>query len=198
MPDPKPIGSCRKGKVARGLINLSRSLLIVFAGLIAASCSDSHRDLKHPSRSEKPASPTDVAVGIEEEHDRGRGPGEDEIAEDCVAFLRATKAIPGQANPDCPQCPTRADGKEVLKFQRIHVDRTNCLDSACEVDVSIYARFNPGAGGPIAGGLTGWISSEQQARYAEGKTPSDEQVYKVKIIYRRDRRGWRAIEFDRA
>jgi hypothetical protein len=191
VPQRKPIPS---------VINLRGFLLIVVAGLIAgSSCSDdSKHKFKGALKSDKTAPPHELAVATEEEHERGRTPREEEIAEDCVAFLRATKAMPGDANPDCPQCPARTDGKEVLKFRRIQVDGTNCFDSACEVNVSIHASFNPSVGGTIAGGLTGWISSEQKAHYIEGKTPPDEQVYKVKIIYRRDRRGWRAIEFDRA
>jgi hypothetical protein len=64
--------------------------------------------------------------------------------------------------------------------------------------VTIRASFNPGAGERIAGGLTAWISPEQRSEYLSGRMPSGEQVYRVKITYKRRGEAWRAIEFDRA
>src|SRR3954464_15976734 len=103
--------SFEQGKPIPTVINLRGFLLIVVAGLMAgSSCSDdSNHEPKGASKSDKTASPHELAVATEEAHERGRSPREEEIAEDCVAFLRATKAMPGDANPDCPQCPTRTD-----------------------------------------------------------------------------------------
>jgi len=193
-------------------MQLRRVVFIVLAGLLTVSCSD-HSASEQNSKTQDAPSPHERAVedgkreggqssfaaeSTGDEHERGRSPGEDVVAEDCVAFVRSTKAAaPNVPNPDCPQCPPATDGKEVLKFERINIDRTNCIESSCEVNVSIHATFNPAVGGNIAGGLTGWISPEQKTQYSEGRTPLGEQVYKVKVIYRRGDKGWRAIEFDR-
>src|SRR3954447_4111281 len=73
---------CRRGNSAPAF------LLIVIATLLTASCS------------EKPA-----ASKTEVERERTEGeqqPREDEIAEDCVAFVRATKLAPPAPDADCP------------------------------------------------------------------------------------------------
>jgi hypothetical protein len=150
------------------------------------------------NESEFERSSTSEAQSSEAERENEREPPEDEIAQDCVAFLRSTKTIPGNgANSDCPQCVATTEATEVLKFDDIRVDRVARSESTCAVNVTIHATFNPSTRESIAGGLTAWISPEQKAQYLQGKTPSDQQVYKVKAIYRRDRKGWRAVEFDR-
>ncbi|MGH7935803.1 MAG: hypothetical protein ACREF8_02200, partial [Chthoniobacterales bacterium] len=63
------------------------------------------------------------------------------------------------------------------------------------VDVTIEAHFNPSARGNIVGGLVGWIPLEQRKQYAEGKTPSGQQVYKVRVVYKRTKGVWRVVEF---
>ena len=85
----------------------------------------------------------------------------------------------------------------MLRFGYVHVGRVSPSGLMCEFDVTIHATFNPGTGGAIAGGLTAWISPEQRAQYLRGQTPHGEQVYHVKITYRRTAKGWRAVEFDR-
>ena len=121
-------------------------------------------------------------------------PHEDEIAEDCVAFVRATKIVP--ANPECAGCS--GDAREALAFRQMRVDRISCSAASCEITVTLRAVFNPGPGGTFSGGLTGWISQEQRQEYLNGHTPGGEQVYPVKITYKRRGEEWRAIEFDRA
>ena len=132
------------------------------------------------------------------EEEKELQPPEDEIGEDCVAFLRSTKTVPANGtNSDCPQCPATTEGTEVLKLDNIRVDRVVPSESSCEVNVTIHATFNPSTRETIAGGLTAWISPEQKAQYLQGQAPSGQQAYKVKVIYRRNPKGWRAIEFDR-
>jgi hypothetical protein len=80
----------------------------------------------------------------------------------------------------------------------MRVDRISCTAASCEVTVTLRAVFNPGPGGTISGGVTAWISSEQRQQVRSGHTPEGEQVYPVKIIYKRRGQEWRAIEFDRA
>ncbi len=119
------------------------------------------------------------------------------IEEDCVAFLRATTAgHAGGAKPDCPDCPPTTPAPEVLKFDHMQIDRFSTAGETCEVAVRIFASFNPSSGGDIVGGLTGWITPEQKAQYARGETPSGQQVYPVKAIYRRTPKGWRVLEFN--
>lgn len=121
-------------------------------------------------------------------------PREDEIAEDCVAFARATKAVPTQST-DCPGCS--GPGSELLAFRQMHLDRISCSATTCEASVTLRAVFNPGATGTISGGLTAWIPPAQKQEYLNGHAPDGEQVYRVKITYRRNGETWRAIEFDR-
>jgi hypothetical protein len=176
-------------------MKIRRALLIVIAGIIAASCSDKpapdrEKQSSTPEAAREPGSK--VAEGEDE-----RQPGEDEIGEDCVAFVRSTKIVPAQApTADCPGCP--AEGAEMLAFRRIKTDRISCSADSCTVLVTISVSFNPGAGERVAGGLTAWISPEQRSEYLSGRTPSGEQTYRVKITYKRRGETWRAAEFDRA
>ena len=121
-------------------------------------------------------------------------PREDEIAEDCVAFVRATKVVPAQA--ECVGCAN--DGVEALSFRQMHTDRISCSAAACEVIVTLRASFNAGTRGTISGGLSAWIPPEQRQEYLNGRAPGGEQVYRVKITYKRTGEDWRAIEFDKA
>jgi hypothetical protein len=123
-------------------------------------------------------------------------PHEDEMAEDCVAFVRATKIFPKTAAADCPGCS--AEGTEILAFRQMRMDRISCSADTCEVAVTLHAVFNPAPAGAITGGLAAWISQEQRLQYLDGHPPDGEQVYRVKISYRRTGEGWRAIEFDKA
>jgi len=181
-------------------MNIRRVILIVVASIITASCSEKP-ELKNEAKPGTDAAPPkeERATESESQAERELSPAEDEIAEDCVAFLRSTKTVPAHgANLDCPQCPATTDATEVLKFDGIQVDRVVRSESACEVEVTIRATFNPSTREPIAGGLTAWISSEQRAKYLQGEVPPGQQVYKVKVGYRRSGgTRWRAVEFDR-
>lgn len=185
-------------------MNIRRVALIFLAGVITASCSEKSGVDSNQNSQTKEAKPSpEVAASKEERGDRSEAKGElqpldDEIAEDCVAFLRSTKTVPANgAKADCPQCPVNPEEKEVLKFDAIQVDRVTLSESTCEILVTIHATFNPSTRESIAGGLTAWISPEQRAKYLEGEVPSGPQVYKVKVIYRRSGKRWRAVEFDR-
>jgi hypothetical protein len=46
--------------------------------------------------------------------------------------------------------------------------------------------------------LTAWISQEQRLQYLNGHPPQGDQLYRVKITYKRTAGAWRAIEFDKA
>jgi hypothetical protein len=176
-------------------MKIRRAALIVVAGIITASCSEKSAPdrEKHSDTSEATRAPASEVAEAEDE----LGPGEDEIAEDCLAFVRSTKVVPAQApKADCPGCP--AAGAEVLTFRQMKTDRISCSGDTCTILVTIRVAFNPGAGERIAGGLTAWISPEQRSEYLSGRTPSGEQTYRVKITYKRRGAAWRAAEFDRA
>jgi hypothetical protein len=161
--------------------------ILFAASLVAGSCSEKPAPVKPQPEAEK----NEAAKEENEEQ-----PHEDEIAEDCVAFVRATKILPKTAAADCPGCS--AKGTEILAFRQIRMDRTSCSADTCEVAVTLRAVFNPAPAGTITGGLAAWISQEQRLQYIEGHPPQGEQVYRVKITYRRTGEEWRAIEFDRA
>jgi hypothetical protein len=169
---------CRRGFKPAGisLVNRPRFVIAIVLGALMLSCSE---------KSER-----------EEEIEKQRPP-EDKIADDCVAFLRATRATAGQgAGNDCPTCPP--EGMEVLSFRQMKIDRLSCASDACEVAVTISAVFNPGRGETIGGGLTAWITPEQRAEYLRGDPPKGDQNYRVKVTYKRTGDSWRAIEFDKA
>lgn len=206
-------------RTTRQFMNIRRVALIFLAGIITASCSEKSGAGRNQNSQTKEAQAGQEVTPVNEERANasevkrsstseaesaeGKGedelqPPEDEIAEDCVAFLRSTKTVPAHgANGDCPQCPVSTEAKEVLKFDDIRVDRVARSKSTCEVHVTIHATFNPSTRESIAGGLTAWISLEQRAKYLQGEIPSGQQVYKVKIIYKRSGKRWRAVEFDR-
>ena len=180
--------------------------LVAGAGILAVSCSE--KSSKSPG--EKPpltaaevnkTSQSDSAPeseGDSKKEESKAAPESEEIGEDCVAFLRATKAVPAQPeSTDCPTCPGSSATVEVLQFERFEIGKVSLSGSNCEVSVRIHAQFNPSSGGAIVGGLTGWISPAQKEQYAQGKAPSGPQVYKVKVIYQRRDGRWQAIEFDR-
>ena len=158
-------------------MDIRRVALIFMAGIITASCS------------EKSASDRDNESARKSEPERTKGEGElqpreDEIAEDCVAFVRSTKVVPAQAaSTDCPGCP--AGGAEVLAFRHMKTDAVSCSGDTCNVVVTIRAVFNPSSGETLAGGLTAWIPPEQRRAYLSGRTLSDEQAYRVQITYKR-------------
>jgi hypothetical protein len=180
-------------------INIRRAALIFVAGIVTASCSEKPA----PDR-EKDANTSEASRELvrESEVETAEGgdelqPGEDEIGEDCAAFVRSTKVVPARAaSTDCPGCP--AEGTDVLAFRHMKTDSISCSGDACTVVATIRAVFNPGAGETIAGGLTAWIPPEQRSAYLSGHTPSGEQTYRVQITYKRPGQAWRAVEFDRA
>ena len=171
-------------------MDIRRVALICMAGIITASCS------------EKSAPDRDNDSARKSEPERTKGeeelqPREDEIGEDCVAFVRSTKVVPAQAtSTDCPGCSIA--GIEVLAFRQMKTEAVSCSGDTCNVVVTIRAVFNPGSGETLAGGLTAWIPPEQRSAYLSGRTPSGEQAYRVQITYKRRGKAWRAVEFDRA
>jgi hypothetical protein len=176
-------------------MKIRRAALIVVAAIITASCSEKSAPdrEKHSGPAEATRAPASEVAEAEDELQ----PREDEIAEDCVAFVRSTKVVPPPApTADCPGCP--AGGAEVLTFRQMKTDRISGSGGTCTVLVTISVSFKPGTGERIAGGLTAWISPEQRSEYLSGRTPSGEQAYRVKITYQRRGEGWRAAEFDRA
>jgi hypothetical protein len=177
---------CRRGGFAPAF------LVTLLASFVIPSCSEKPAPVKPPPEAEKKAAAKDKVEKKETEEQ----PHEDEIAEDCVAFVRATKIFPKTAAADCPGCS--AEGTEILAFRQMRMDRISCAPDTCEVAVTLQAVFNPAPAGTITGGLTAWISPEQRLQYLEGHPPEGEQVYHVKITYRRTSEGWRAIEFDKA
>jgi hypothetical protein len=162
-------------------MNARRAALLFAASLIFASCSEK----PEPSKSE-----SEVEAKESEEK-----PREDQVAEDCVAFVRATKTVPETA-ADCPGCS--GQGAEVLAFREMRMERISCSGQSCELTVTLRAVFNPAPAGTISGGLTAWIPQEQRLQYLNGHAPEGDQFYRVKIIYKRTGAAWRAIEFDRA
>ena len=176
-------------------MKIRRVALIVVAGIITASCSEKSAPDRE-KRSNASEATREPGSEVAESEDEKR-PREGEIAKDCVAFVRSTKVVPAQApTADCPGCPVQ--GAEVLAFRQVQTDRISCSGDTCTVSVTIRVSFNPGAGERITGGLTAWISPEQRSAYLIGRTPTDEQAYRVQITYKRRGEGWRAVEFDRA
>jgi hypothetical protein len=178
-------------------INIRRAALIFVAGIITASCSeksapDREKDLNASEAPREMVRESEVETGGDELQ-----PGQDEIDEDCAAFVRSTKVVPARtASTDCPGCP--AGGTAVLAFRGMKTDAVSCSGDTCTVVVTIRAVFNPGSGETVTGGLTAWIPPEQRNAYLSGHTPSAEQAYRVQITYKRRDAAWRAVEFDRA
>jgi hypothetical protein len=163
--------------------------------LLAAACSR-RSDSDRKERSDKTSEHESGVGNSPEREEKESQPSEDDIVEDCLAFTWLTKAMPAKTtSADCPQCPSSAEGTEVLKFQGAKVDRVSCAGGTCEVAVSIHASFNPSTGGTITGGLTGWIPLEQREQYSRGQTPPGEQVYHLDITYRREGERWRLVDF---
>jgi hypothetical protein len=177
-------------RVDQQRMDIRRAVLILVAGIVTTSCSEKSASEKD-SEAKREA---DSVVAKEEDESR---PGEEEIAEACVAFVRATKVVSAQTpTANCPGCPPA--GAEALAFRQVKTDQISCSGDACTVLVTIRVSFKAGAGERMAGGLTAWISPEQRNAYLSGQTPSGEQAYRVRITFRRRGEAWRAIEFDRA
>ena len=174
-------------------IKIRRATFIFVAAIITASCSE--KPAADREKRESEASREQVReseAGTEEVR-----PGEDQIAQDCVALVGSTKVVPaGAVSADCPGCP--AGGTEVLTFRHMKTDSVSCSGDTCTVLVTIRAVFKPGAGEKIAGGMIAWIPPEQRSAYLSGHSPSGEQEYHVQITYKRRGKVWRAVEFDRA
>ena len=169
-------------------------LLLLSLALATASCSKK----KTPDRRE-----AERAADAREHEEREPGeeenqPDSEAIGEDCVAFLRATTAPPSnEKGADCPECPPPGALPEVLKFDDLKIDHFSPSPDRCEVSVRILATFNPSTRSPIVGGLTAWISPEQKKLYLLGQVPSEQQIYKVNIVYRRTGQGgWHAVEIN--
>ena len=176
-------------------IKIRRAAFIFVTGIITASCSEKPA----PDR-EKDVNASQVLRESGSEKTEREGelqPDEDQIAEDCVDFVSATKVVPARtASTDCPECPT--GGTAVLAFRGMKTDAVSSSGDTCTVAVTIRAVFNPGSGETVTGGLTAWIPPEQRSAYLSGHTPSGEQAYRVRITYKHRGPAWRAVEFDRA
>ncbi len=176
------------------------ALAVATLSLLAVSCSDP-LEANSPAKSAQPSlaqEPSDKD-SEDEAAESEVAPDPDQIGEDCVAFLRATKAVPTNGEKkDCPECPGGSAAVEVLKFNTFRIEKISPSKTNCNVLVEIRAEFNPGPGGTITGGLVGWISPEKRELYRQGKTPAGQQFYKVKIAYNRSGGSWRPVEFDRA
>jgi hypothetical protein len=178
-------------------MNVRRAVLICAVGIITASCAEKsapnrEKDVSPPQAPGEPARKTEAETGGDELQ-----PGEDKIAEDCVALVRSTKVVPARAaSTDCATCP--AGGTDVLSFRRMKTDAVSCSGDTCSMVVTIFSVFNPGSGERIAGGLTAWIPPQQRIAYLNRQTPSGEQAYRVQITYKRRGATWQAVEFDRA
>lgn len=173
---------------------------LVVIGLSIRSCgrkpaTESDRTAQHSA--EKPAREAESGADREsaEEEEAEKAPDSGDIGEDCIAFLRATKIAPPHAETsNCPLCPETKSAEEVFQFNDVKIDRVVPGETA-EVDVRIFATFKPSHGGVIGGGLTAWIPSEERTRYEHGELPTGQQVYRVRITYRRNQAGWQPIEF---
>jgi len=165
----------------RNGMNSRRVALIFAAGFAIASCSEKST----------PPKPHAEAESRENESQ----PDKDQIAEDCVAFVQATKVDPPKST-DCPGCSV--ERSPALAFRQMHLEHISCTAVSCQATVTLRVVFNATASGTISGGLTAWISPEQRQEFLNGHPPAGEQVYRVKIILKRTGEAWRAIEFDRA
>jgi len=179
----------------RGLVKILQVTLIALV-LLAAACSR-RSDPDRKDKSDKTSEHESGVANSPEREEKESQPSEDNIVEDCLAFVWLTKAMPAKTTSaaDCPECPSSAEGTQVLKFQAAKVDRASCVGGTCEVAVSIHASFNPSKGGTITGGLTGWIPLEQREQYSRGQTPPGEQVYRLNITYRQEGERWRLVDF---
>ena len=177
---------------------------LISLALLAAACSRKP-DSARKDRSEKASEQverdearkheSELANSTEREENESQ-PSEDDIVEDCVAFVSLTKAMPARTtSAECPQCPSSTEGPQALRFQGAKIDRVSCAGDSCEVAVTIHASFNPSSGGTITGGLTGWIPQEQREQYSRGQTPPGEQVYHLNITYGREGGSWRLADF---
>jgi len=185
-------------RIDRPPIN-TRRVAVILAGILTVSCSeksapDRENDSKKSNASREMMRKSEVETV--EDGDESQ-PGKDEIEEDCAAFVRSTKVVPARAAAtNCPECP--AGGTAVLAFRGMKTDAISCSGDTCTVVVTIHAVYNPGSGERITGGLTAWLPPEQRSAYLTGHTPSSEQVYRVRMTYKRRGAAWRAVEFDHA
>ena len=161
-------------------MNIRRTILILVLGFLTASCSE--RWVTEKERT--PGEPLRDARTLQERGESEQPPSDDQVAEDCLAFVRATKVVSaGKPVTDCLGCPS--EGTDLLSFPQANTDAMTCSDDTCTALVTIRAVFNPASGDTLSGGLTGWISPEQRTGYFSGKVPSGEQEYRVKITYKR-------------
>lgn len=176
------------------------AVLFALPCLLIAACSDnSDSDNDRKPTPQPLAEKEPKATAEKESGEKELTPGPDEIGEDCVGFLRATKVPqPNEPGKACPECPSGTAGFEVLKFNGFKIEKISPSAVGCDVTVEIRAEFNPSPGGNIVGGLIAWIPPEKREQYARGETPAGEQLYKVKISYRRPEGFWKAVEFDQA
>jgi hypothetical protein len=201
-----PTGKARSFR----LMNKAAIFMTLCGSVLLCSCSKNEsgrqnttEDRSHETQSESQtgkdsaAEQRSAADTRTESEDEELRPSPEEIGEDCVAFVRATKVVGTRPSADCPQCPA-GNSFEALKFDSVHVEAISCHERNCEVTVTILATFNSTSGGQeLAGGLTGWISPEQRRQLLSGQAGKQQQTFRVEVAYRRDGQGWRAVEFSR-
>lgn len=180
-------------------------VLVSLLCLFGSSCSKhsapaANRETEaKPQATAKQKTPRALTEQEQEEAENELQPDNEQIGEDCIGFVSATRAIPpNHDSAPCPQCPADTSANEVLNPENLHIDQVSPEGPTCEVIATITASFRPSTGGAITGGLIGWMSPEQKEQYAQGKTPPGQQTYKVRITYRREGDEWRAVEFERA
>src|SRR5205085_12072849 len=104
-------------------INIHRAALIFVAGIITASCSEKRAPdrEKNMNAAETPREMVRETGSEKPEREGELQPDEDQIAEDCAAFVRSTKVVSARAaSTDCPGCPAR--GTAVLAFRGMKTD----------------------------------------------------------------------------
>src|SRR4051812_35411692 len=125
--------------------NIRRLALVFVAALITASCSEKPAPDRKKDVNTSDTSREEVREpGSEKAEREGElQPDEDQIAEDCVAFVRSTKVVaPGTVSANCPTCP--AGGTDVFNFRHMTTDAVSSSGDTCNVVVTIRAVFNPG------------------------------------------------------
>lgn len=174
-------------------------VLAVIVAVLMLSCSEKRSATEAAEeKSSEQAKAKSLREHDADEEENETQPEAPDVVEDCIAFLRLTKAGPNDAGAgQCPTCPASDSGVEVLTVRDVKVNKIECAGESCEVDATLRVVFNESHGGEIRGGLTGWITPGQKEEYAKGKTPAGEQIYKLKINYRHDEIGWKAVEFEK-
>ena len=142
-------------------IDIRRAAIFV-AGIITASCSEKPA-LDREKDANTPEPPRELVRESKRKLAKTKlRPDEDQIAEDCVAFVRSTKVVPARAaTANCPGCPAGRDRRVSLPLHENGFGRLLWRYVHRGGDDS--RGVQSGSGETIAGGLTAWIPPEKQA-----------------------------------